>query len=84
MPSFTGAEFYRCRVQQVPNFVGAEFDQWVPSLTDAEFTGYRVVQHSYFLRIYFAFNFLDSHISLSTYKINIVQLFLLNIYLLQI
>ena len=46
VPSFSGAEFNRCRVQRVPNFVGAEFDQWVPSLTDAEFTGCRFVQHS--------------------------------------
>ena len=47
MPSFTGAEFNRCRVQRVPNFVGAEFNQRIPSLTDALFTGCRVVQHSY-------------------------------------
>ena len=47
MPSLTGAEFNRCRVQQVPNLTGAEFDQRVPNSTGAEFNGCRVVHEDY-------------------------------------
>ena len=52
MPSFTGAEFYRCPVQLVPNFVGAEFGQRVQSLTDADdWWVYRVPSSPAFLHI---------------------------------
>ena len=41
-----GAELNKCRVQRVPNFAGAEFDQRVPGLNDPELTGCRVIKYS--------------------------------------
>ena len=36
VPNLTVAEFNWCGVQRVPNCVGAEFDQLVPTLPGAE------------------------------------------------
>ena len=56
MPSFTGAEFNSCRVQRVPNFVDAKFDQRLPSLTDAVLNGCRVVPVAHLIEDFFLSN----------------------------